>query len=351
MIKQLLFVMILLILVCVIYNKLYFSQKNNLTKLKINSSLIEFNKMRKEIDKMLEISLSEDIKDVNLLNLTKYSMDGGKRVRGIIISSIVFKNMKNKNPIIIKAVNNAILCIEYIHCSSLILDDIMDEDCIRRKKPSLYSKYGIPMAQLTALNLLSLAFKRLIIYIESIQSLNGVNPNLPFLVLNELSEKLNKLAMGQYFDVINSNDLPKIGKVIKNNLKMSTEEIIKNKTSSLFELSYFMSLIIIKYTKSNEELLKSYQEVTKVADSFGMIFQIADDFEDLEQDKIHNGKNIIMNYPLNKGLVTGYTDYHKYVDQFNKLSNKLNMNTEQIKEIVLYLSEKVNKYYKFHLKK
>lgn len=38
--------------------------------------------------------------------------------------------------------NKLILLIEYIHASSLIIDDMMDKDTIRRDKYTIHYKYG-----------------------------------------------------------------------------------------------------------------------------------------------------------------------------------------------------------------
>lgn len=327
--------------------------KNNIKKFKLNTQLNKFNQMRDEIDKMLVTALRHDIADQKLLELTEYAVEGGKRVRGVIMLSAFRKNLEHPTEQHIVAISDAIITVEYIHCSSLILDDIMDEDDMRRGKLSLHTKHNIPIAQLVAVQLLTLAFKRLTAALETLKSLDNSNSELALVVLQEMSTKLNELSMGQYMDVVYAGNLPHTGKMIKQKIeeeqiRISTNEIIQKKTSSLFELSYLFAYLIINNSLPLNELNQSLNPVKKLANIFGMIFQIADDFEDYKQDQIQNGKNIVMNYPLNKGLSTAYSDYQSYVKSFNTQSKELNLNTEEIAEILEYLSEKVSLYFEHY---
>lgn len=42
--------------------------------------------------------------------------------------------------------NKLILFVEYVHASSLIIDDMMDKDLIRRDKITVHCKYGNNLA-------------------------------------------------------------------------------------------------------------------------------------------------------------------------------------------------------------
>ena len=65
-----------------------------------------------------------------------YATGGGKRVRSLLIKYLT----PNKS---YEEIKHSILFIEYLHASSLVIDDIMDKDTMRRNKESFYIKYGI----------------------------------------------------------------------------------------------------------------------------------------------------------------------------------------------------------------
>ena len=104
------------------------------------------------INKLIVNDLS-NIKDEKLRNILEYATSGGKRVRGIIIDSILSDSKKQH------IADEAILFIEYIHASSLIMDDIMDKDKTRRGLPCTYIKYGDTLSQLASIILVTIAFK------------------------------------------------------------------------------------------------------------------------------------------------------------------------------------------------
>ena len=96
-------------------------------------------------------------KQTDLLNVMKYStLSGGKKIR----SSIIINMGKLFNLNFTKILN---LCgaVECIHSYSLIHDDLpcMDNDKIRRGKPSTHVKFGESTAILAGNSLLTLAFE------------------------------------------------------------------------------------------------------------------------------------------------------------------------------------------------
>src|SRR5271156_3490863 len=65
-------------------------------------------------------------------------MNGGKRMRPAIVLMMAKALGYGAD------VSQAALCIEYFHTASLVADDLpcMDDDDIRRNKPSIHKKYG-----------------------------------------------------------------------------------------------------------------------------------------------------------------------------------------------------------------
>ena len=116
----------------------------------------KLNNNAKKIDKFLLNFLKKQKKSL-LVNPMKYSMiSGGKKIRSTIIfdAGKLFKVKEKKLMDICAAV-------ECIHSYSLIHDDLpcMDNDSMRRGKPSTHKKFGEATAVLAGNSLLTLAFE------------------------------------------------------------------------------------------------------------------------------------------------------------------------------------------------
>ena len=128
-------------------------KKSHKTKLMIKKKLI---KNAKKIDKFLINYLKKQKKSL-LVKPMKYGViSGGKKIRStIILDTGKLFNINEKKLI------NVCAAVECIHSYSLIHDDLpcMDNDSIRRGKPSTHIKYGEASAVLAGSSLLTLAFE------------------------------------------------------------------------------------------------------------------------------------------------------------------------------------------------
>ena len=110
--------------------------------------------------KKIDIFLIKYLKNQKLSSLSqpmKYGViAGGKKIR----STVIFDTGKMFN-INEKKLINICAAVECIHSYSLIHDDLpcMDNDTIRRGKPSTHIKYGEASAVLAGSSLLTLAFE------------------------------------------------------------------------------------------------------------------------------------------------------------------------------------------------
>ena len=113
-------------------------------------------KNAKKIDRFL-IKYLKNQKQSLLINPMKYGViSGGKKIRStIIFDAAKIFNIKEKKLINIAA------AVECIHSYSLIQDDLpcMDNDSLRRGKPTTHIKYGEASAVLAGSSLLTLAFE------------------------------------------------------------------------------------------------------------------------------------------------------------------------------------------------
>ncbi|MEM4139371.1 MAG: polyprenyl synthetase family protein, partial [Sulfolobaceae archaeon] len=94
------------------------------------------------VDKIILENLVGDLKVSKLYESSRYLfLGGGKRLRPsiVVLTSELVNGDVNRSYILGAAV-------EVLHTFTLIHDDIMDNDPIRRGMPSVHVKYGVPMA-------------------------------------------------------------------------------------------------------------------------------------------------------------------------------------------------------------
>jgi len=141
------------------------------------------------------IKFIKNQKRTELVTAMKYGLfPGGKKIRSKILLDIgeIF-NIEYKTLIAIGA------AVECIHAYSLIHDDLpcMDNDKLRRGKPSTHIKFGESTAVLAGNSLLTMAFE-----ILTSSNLN-INKKIKVDLVQKLSETSGHLGIagGQYLDL------------------------------------------------------------------------------------------------------------------------------------------------------
>ena len=251
----------------------------------------------------------------------KYAMDGGKRFRPRIIFAIL-KGMGIDE----EKGYDAALALELIQTFSLIHDDLpcMDDDDMRRGKPSLHKAYREDIALLAGDEMLNDAYR---VISESEQYDDSVKVNL----IRALSKYvgLDGMIYGQLLDVTNDSSSINEEKLF---------EIQDNKTGGLFKISCLFPMYI---NKVNRE-----EYYTKLGTYIGQIFQNQDDLFDIIKSEAEMGKNH-SDEKNDKGtaLVLYSVDELKKVidDEFEQLDNYLldaDFDTTYLKELLLKLKER-----------
>ena len=279
-----------------------------------------------KIAKDTNIFLSKFIDKQNnskLIPAMKYGLfPGGKKIRSKILIDIgSLLSIDYKTLITVGA------AVECIHAYSLIHDDLpcMDNDKIRRGKPSTHIKFGESTAVLAGNSLLTMAFEILASPTLKVSDIIKVN------LIKELSECSGHLGIagGQFLDL--SYEKKKISK------KKIIEMEIK-KTGKLFSFCCTAPTII---KKKNAKEIKFFENI---GSDIGLLFQIADDLIDFKGDSTKAGKKTGKDQKKGKATLIsllGYMNAIKYCDKIilkiNKSLKKYGPNSKNIKETLDYI--------------
>ena len=233
-------------------------------------------------------------KKTELITAMKYGLfSGGKKIRSKILIDIgaLFK-IDYRTLVTVGA------AVECIHAYSLIHDDLpcMDNDKLRRGKPSTHIKFGESTAVLAGNSLLTMAF-------EILANANlKINDKIKVNIIKKLSECSGHLGIagGQYLDLSYENKKISKNKIIDMEIK---------KTGKLFSFCCMVPAIIKK---------KSLKEITffeNIGADIGLLFQIADDVIDFKGSSMDAGKKTQKD--LKKGKATlisllGYKNAIRY---------------------------------------
>ncbi|MAE61401.1 MAG: hypothetical protein CMJ49_08610 [Planctomycetaceae bacterium] len=203
----------------------------------------------------------------DLRNAMKYSLLGpGKRMRPII----VIRSCEAVGGAIEQAMPAA-AAIEMIHCFSLIHDDLpaMDDDDLRRGRPTLHKYTSEAMAILAGDGLTALAFE-LIVDRTPDTALAGR-------VILELARGTNDMVAGQVYDTLGGFD-PDL--TDQQRLRM----IHRHKTGALMLAACRMGGLCGRADDAQLQALTDY------AEAVGLMFQIVDDLLDVTQTTEQLGK-------------------------------------------------------------
>ena len=263
----------------------------------------------KKISKRVNIYLNSYLSKFNsseLVSPMKYGLfPGGKKIRSKIIFDVgSMFNLKKKNLTILAA------SVEAIHAYSLIHDDLpcMDDDNLRRGKPSAHIKFGESTAILAGNSLLTTAFE--ILSDKNFKVEEKIKSNL----INLLSRCSGQtgIAGGQYLDLSYEKKKVSLKKILNMELK---------KTGKLFEFCCVAPLLI----KKNKKNLKSFSKIGK---DIGLLFQIVDDLIDFKGKTKLVGKKTRKDNKKGKATIISLLGYENAVKYANKLKQNVNKNLQ-----------------------
>lgn len=195
----------------------------------------------------------------------RYASDGGKRIRPLILvlsSESVNADKKegiddNKEEIFL-----ASSAIELLHTESVIHDDIIDEENLRRGKPSFHVKYGYNSSILTADFVLGIILNI------------GSKIDSPK-ISAELSKAATKMSEGEMMEIMLAKD-PRLK-------EDDYIKVVEHKTASLFEAAAKIGAILGFGLEDEIRAMGSFGHL------LGIAYQIHDDLLDWNnEDRLFN---------------------------------------------------------------
>lgn len=283
---------------------------------------VQIDEVIKEDVELFESALKEyiefsDLDYKQVSDAMRYSIDSsGKRLRPILVMEFCKAcggNVKDALPFA--------CAIEMIHTYSLIHDDLpcMDDDNMRRGKPSCHIAFGEEYALLAGDALLTLAFQA--------ASSSTINPKLTVRCISELSQKAGIYGMvgGQTMDLQNE------GKEVSLDILKKTDLF---KTGALIECSSLMGCICADADE------KDLFYASRYAQKIGVAFQIMDDILNVIGDSKKMGKPVGNDKEMKKSTyvsILGLEKAKQYVEDYTNSAleslEEFKGNTEVLKSL------------------
>ncbi|HAE03989.1 MAG TPA: farnesyl-diphosphate synthase [Rhodospirillaceae bacterium] len=237
----------------------------------------------------------------DLLEAMRYAtLDGGKRVRPFLVNETAGLFGVSENSAL-----RVGAALEMVHCYSLVHDDLpaMDDDALRRGKPTVHKRFDEATAILAGDALLTRAFN--ILASDSTHS----NPAVRCELVLELSLAAGAHGMvgGQMIDLkAESADLD-IGAITR---------LQRLKTGRLIDFGCQAGAILGRAPTSAREALRGYTH------DMGLAFQIADDLLDITGDAATVGKAVGKDVTKGKATFVSVLGVERARDQANHLADQ-----------------------------
>ena len=224
--------------------------------IEINPLLETYGKYIDKINHALDRELSL-YSESEFIEPLKYSLEGGKRIRPIILALAAESVGKIDDNTLA-----ASCAVEFLHMESIIHDDIIDNETMRRQKEPFHIKYGYNTSVLTGDFVLGLILA--------------------------ISSRLDNARVTK--DLATTAMLMSEGEMIESRLETSEDvtfddylKVIEYKTATAFEVAARIGAIIANGSEEEIEALTEYGK------NIGIAYQIRDDLLDWKnEDKLFN---------------------------------------------------------------
>jgi geranylgeranyl diphosphate synthase type II len=283
---------------------------------------------RKQIDTFLDQCLQHTPGSSRLIAAMRYSlMAGGKRLRPVLcLAGAEAVGGKAKDAL------GAACALEMIHTYSLIHDDLpaMDNDDLRRGKPTCHIAFDEATAILAGDALLTMAFKIL----SSIEHVDERRISKWFRVLHRIACAAGYEGMieGQMRDIAAENTSLSLDEL---------EKLHALKTGALIEASVYSGALLGGGSLNQIEQLEIY------AHCIGLAFQVKDDVLNVEGDPEILGKGVGTDeirqkstYPSIMGLEKSKSFARELVNQALRALESFDHRSDSLRAIANYIIER-----------
>lgn len=269
---------------------------------------------RARIEAALRCSIEQMGEKNHLRDACEYALtNGGKRLRPILVLLISDALGHGYDTL------PAALSVEFFHTASLIADDLpcMDDDEVRRSRPSLHKVFGESVAILASYALIAEGYGG--IYRNSRALENGEAICVLCLEAATHCAGINGATNGQFLDLYPPDATLE-----------TIKKIIFQKTVTLFEISFVFGWL---FGGGDGNRLN---EVRQCAYHLGMAFQTADDLMDDLQDR-QNPINIVTAC----GRVAALRFFEEEMNGFTASLKSLGLWSHSFEEVVDWLGKYV----------
>ncbi|MCO5107466.1 MAG: polyprenyl synthetase family protein [Burkholderiaceae bacterium] len=204
-------------------------------------------------------------------------LGGGKRVRPLLVYAA---GEAGAAPA--AALDCAACAVELVHAYSLVHDDLpcMDDDVLRRGRPTVHVQYGEALAMLVGDALQALAFEAL-----AATAAHGAGASATAAMVAELARAAGSQGMagGQAID------LASVGATLG---REAIEDMHRRKTGALLRASVRLGGLCAADAgaAAADSHARRMQALDRYADAIGLAFQVVDDILDVEGDAATLGK-------------------------------------------------------------
>jgi len=300
------------------------------------TNLKEFqNEWLPKINAQLENDLSQVSSDDDLVAMMKYAvLNGGKRLRPLLTLMVLESFEQLITPSQLKIAT----AVEWIHSYSLVHDDLpaMDNDLLRRGKPSVHALYGEANAILVGDALLTGAFT----VIPQALTVSGAPASESIVLITQyLSQAAgaNGMVLGQIHDMQNH-----VGAESDFDQESLLSLIYQPKTAALLRYAAQAGALLVKGSANDETFNPDL--VTKIADfgeKLGLAFQIQDDLDDFQQDTTESVNAL----PHLVGVTTAERMRDDYLNDAYKILNDIKLNDQRfhpelLSELITFIGDK-----------
>jgi len=255
-------------------------------------------KVEKFLDQLLAV---EDATEHRLHEAIRYAtLDGGKRLRPfLVMQSASLFGVGERSALRTGA------ALELIHCYSLVHDDLpaMDDDDLRRGKPTVHKKFDEATAILTGDALQPLAFEVL----AHPETHSNANVRVDLIAALARASGAHGMVGGQMIDLQAETETFDIGQITR---------LQRLKTGELIAYACEAGAILGQAPNKAHEALRRY------AHDLGLAFQIADDLLDVEGSVEEVGKAVNKDEDAGKATFVSILGVERARFQANQLADQ-----------------------------